>query len=86
MEVYGSGMQQQEETPPTMLHTPTAFNPKTAHVTPHDSSLQLSDLERCSAPNRARLPWLAGTAKARRAISNGTMTIARVFLEHAMKL
>jgi len=86
MEVDGFGTQQQEETPPTTLHTPTTFNPKTAHVAPHDCSLQLSDLEHCSAPNRARLPWLAGTAEARRAISSGTMTIARVFLEHAMML
>jgi hypothetical protein len=85
MEVDGFGMQQQEETPPTTLHNPTAFNPKTAHVTPHDCSLQLSDLEHYSAPKRARLPWLAGTAEARRAISSGTTTTASVFLEHAMK-
>ncbi|CAD6254141.1 unnamed protein product [Miscanthus lutarioriparius] len=84
MEVDGFETQQQEETPPTMLHTPTAFNPKTAHVAPHNCSLQLSDLEHCYYPNRARLPWLAGTVEERRAISSGTMTIARVFLEQAL--
>jgi hypothetical protein len=86
MEVDGFGTQQQEETPPTTLHIPTAFNPKTAHVAPHDCSLQLLEFEHCSPPKRARLPWLARTAEARSAISSGTITMARVFLEHAMKL
>ena len=86
MEVDGFVMQQREETPPTTLHTPIALNPKMAHVTAHDCSLQLSDLEHCSTPNRARLACLARTVETRRAISIGIMTIARVFLEHAMML
>jgi hypothetical protein len=66
-----------------------------AHVAPHNCWLQLSDFEHCSAPNRFRallcsnrawLPWLAGMADARRAISSGTTAIARVFLEHTMNL
>jgi hypothetical protein len=85
-DVDGFGTQQQEEIPPTTLHTPIPFSPKTAHVAPHNFSLQLLDVEHCSPPNRVRLPWLAGMVEARRANNIGTTRTARIFLEHAMKL
>jgi hypothetical protein len=82
----GFGTQQQEEIPPTTLHIPIAFSSKTTHVAPHNCSLQLLDVEHCSPPKRARLPWLGGMVEARRANNIGTTRTTSVFLEHAMKL